>query len=78
VVNRDKDRGHATTIQFTGGRAPTSVSVAEVNGPGPEAMNSFDHADTVGVREHQAQVSGPSYDYVFPAHSITLLRFGVA
>ncbi len=78
VVNRDKDRAHATTIEFTTGTAPTSVRVAEVNGPGPEATNSFEHPDTVGVHEHQATVSGSRYDYVFPAHSVTLLRFTLA
>lgn len=78
VVNRDKDRGHKATIQFAGGSAPSSVHVAEVNGAGPEAMNSFDHADAVGVREHRLNAGGSRYGYVFPAHSITLLRFGVA
>jgi alpha-N-arabinofuranosidase len=78
VINRDKDRGHKATIQFAGGGAPSSVNVAEVNGAGPEAMNSFEHPDAVGVREHRLNVGGSRYDYVFPAHSITLLRFGFA
>jgi alpha-N-arabinofuranosidase len=78
VINRDKDRGHKATIQFAGGSAPSSVNVAEVNGAGPEAMNSFEHPDAVGVREHRLNVGGSRYDYVFPAHSITLLRFGFA
>jgi alpha-N-arabinofuranosidase len=76
VVNRDKDRGHRATIQFAGGSAPSSVHVSEVNGAGPEAMNSFDHPDAVGVREHRLTVGGSRHEYVFPAHSITLLRFG--
>jgi alpha-N-arabinofuranosidase len=78
VVNRDKDRGHKATIQFAGGGAPSSVTVAEVNGAGPEAMNSFDHPDAVGVREHRMNLTGSHPDYLFPAHSITLLRFGFA
>ena len=78
VVNRDKDREQAATIQFTSGQAPTSMRVAEVNGPGPEATNSFEHPDTVGVREHEVKVRGSRFDYSFPAHSITLLRFGFA
>jgi hypothetical protein len=39
-------------------------------------MNSFDHPDAVGVREHRLTVGGSRHEYVFPAHSITLLRFG--
>jgi alpha-N-arabinofuranosidase len=78
VINRDKDRAHTATIQFAGGSAPSSMSVPEVNGPNPEAMNSFDHPDVVGVREHQVKVGGSRCDYLFPAHSITLLRFGFA
>jgi len=54
------------------------MTVAEVNGPNPQAVNSFDHPDVVGVREHQVTVSGSRCAYVFPAHSITLLRFGFA
>jgi alpha-L-arabinofuranosidase len=78
VINRDKDRGHKATIRFAGGSAPSSVNVAEVNGAGPDAMNSFEHPDAVGVRELRLNVGGSRYAYVFPAHSITLLRFGFA
>jgi alpha-N-arabinofuranosidase len=78
VVNRDKDRGHTATIQFAGGSAPASVSVAEVNGPGPDAMNSFDHPDVVGVQEHRMNLGKSGFEHTFPAHSISVLRFGFA
>jgi alpha-L-arabinofuranosidase len=78
VVNRDKERGHKARIQFAGGGAPSSVIVAEVNGAGPEVMHSFDCPDAVGVQEHRINLTGSQPDYLVPAHSITLLRFGFA
>ncbi|MFI5341744.1 MAG: alpha-N-arabinofuranosidase [Candidatus Methylomirabilales bacterium] len=78
VVNRDRDRDHKVTIQFTGGSARSGVDVAEVNGAGPEAMNSFDHPDAVGVREHRMNLGGSGFDYTFPAHSVTVLRLELA
>ncbi len=78
VVNRDRDREHRTTIQLVGGSARSGVGVAEVNGAGPEAMNSFEHPEAVGVREGRVNVGGSTFDYVFPAHSVTLLRLDMA
>jgi alpha-L-arabinofuranosidase len=77
VVNRDKDRAHETTIQFTGGSVVSDVEVAEVNGAGPHATNSFDQTDAVSVREHRMNVGGSRLEYTFPAHSVTLLRFAL-
>jgi alpha-N-arabinofuranosidase len=78
VVNRDRDREHRVTIQFVGGSAHSGVHVAEVNGAGPDAINSFDHPDAVGVREHRMNVGGSGFEYVFSAHSVTVLRFELA
>lgn len=78
VVNRDKDREHKVTIQLVGGRAASGVYAAEVNGVGPEAMNSFDHPDAVGVQEHRLNLGGSTFEYVFPAHSVTVLRLDLA
>jgi alpha-N-arabinofuranosidase len=74
VVNRDRDREHRATIQLVGGIARSGVNVAEVNGAGPEAMNSFEHPGAVAVREWRADLGGSALEYVFPPHSITLLR----
>jgi alpha-L-arabinofuranosidase len=54
------------------------VEVAEVNGAGPEAMNSFEHPDAVAVREQRMNLGGTSFEYVFPAHSVTVLRCELA
>jgi alpha-N-arabinofuranosidase len=78
VVNRDKDRGHKVEVQLVGGSAGSGVDAAEVNGAGPDAMNSFDHPDAVAVREQRMNLGGTSFEYVFPAHSVTVLRCELA
>lgn len=78
VVNRDKDRSHMATIQFTGAGAVSSVDVAEVNGAGPQVTNSFEHPEAVSVRDHRLTLSGSRLDYTFPAHSLTVLRLALA
>ena len=74
VVNRDRDRAHRATIQLVGGSARPGVNVAEVNGAGPDVMNSFEQHEAVGAREMRVNLGGSTFEYVFPAHSVTLLR----
>jgi len=74
VVNRDRDRDHKVTIHLAGKSVRSGVRVAEVNGAGSDAMNSFDYPDTVAVREDRLNVGGSNFEYVFPTHSITVLR----
>ena len=78
VINRDRDREHRATIQLVGRSARAGVNVAEVNGAGPDAMNSFEQPEAVGVREVRVNLGGSTFEYVFPAHSVTLLRLDMA
>jgi alpha-N-arabinofuranosidase len=74
VVNRDKDRGHTAMIDLGAARATGGVEVSEVTGPSVEAKNSFEHPDTVGVRERRVEARGSRLDYDFPARSLSVLR----
>jgi alpha-N-arabinofuranosidase len=74
VVNRDRDRSHAATIDLVGATASGDVLVSEVNGPDVDAMNSFEHPRAVDVREHRLAASGRQLEHGFAAHSITILR----
>jgi alpha-N-arabinofuranosidase len=74
VVNRDKDRGHTATIDLGAAQATGGVEVSEVTGPSVEAKNSFEHPDTVGVRERRVDAKGSRFDYEFPARSLSILR----
>ncbi len=74
VVNRDRERAHATSIQLADGVTVTSGIAYEVNGANPDIVNSFAHPDEVNIKEHHLDLSGDKLDYVFAPHSFTLLR----
>jgi alpha-N-arabinofuranosidase len=74
VVNRDRDRAHRAAIDLGGAAAGGEVLVSEINGPGVDATNTFEHPDRVSVREHRRPVSGSRLEHEFPAHSVSVLR----
>jgi alpha-N-arabinofuranosidase len=78
VVNRDRDRSHRATIDLGGAAASGELQIAEINGPGVDSTNSFEHPDRVGVREHRRPVSGHRFEHEFPAHSASVLRVRLA
>jgi len=77
VVNRDRERAHAATLDLGGATATGGLAVSEVNGPDVGATNSFAEPRLVDVRESRVERGGGRFDYEFPAHSITVLRFAV-
>jgi alpha-L-arabinofuranosidase len=77
VVNRDRDTGHAATIQLAGGTVAGGVLVSEVNGPDVGATNSFEHPRVVDVQERRLEAAGARFEYGFPPHSVTVLRIPV-
>jgi alpha-N-arabinofuranosidase len=77
VVNRDRDRPHAATVDLGAARLEGPVLAAEVNGPSVAAQNSFEQPRTVDVHEHRLAAAGSRFDYEFPAHSVTVLRLAV-
>ena len=74
VVNRDRERAHATTIQLTDSATMTDVVAYEVNGAHPDVVNSFERPHEVDVKEQRLDVRGQQFDYSFPPHSFTVLR----
>ncbi len=77
VVNRDRDRAHAATVDLGGAVATGGLSVTEVNGPDVGATNSFAEPRRVDARERRVERGGGRFDYEFPPHSITVMRFAV-
>jgi alpha-N-arabinofuranosidase len=77
VVNRDPERTHTATIQFTGAAAVAGVHVVEVNGANPQATNSFEQPEAVTAKEGRLNAAGSHLEYAFPRHSVTLLRFAL-
>ena len=78
VVNRARDRDMAADVDLGSASIAGPVRVWEVNGPDVEATNSFEAPANVGVQERRVAASGETLSYLFPAHSITVLRFDVA
>jgi alpha-N-arabinofuranosidase len=74
VVNRDRDRSHAATIDLGAAAAADPVAVSEVNGPDVGATNSFEAPRLVDVRERRLAAGGSRLEYEFPAHSVTVAR----
>lgn len=74
VVNRDLEHAHSSSIRLTEGMIQGDIQIYEVNGATPNIVNSFEHPNAVGVQEHKHNASGHTFEYTFPAHSITLLR----
>jgi alpha-N-arabinofuranosidase len=75
VVNRARDRAISAAIEVAGRRLGPPFDVAEVTGADPDALNSLEHPDAVGVRERRVgHDAGGPLTYEFPPHSVTLLR----
>jgi alpha-N-arabinofuranosidase len=77
VVNRDRERAHTATLQFADAVVAVGVDVHEITGADPTARNSFEEPEAVTVQQRPLEQRGPSFEYTFPAHSITLLRLRV-
>ncbi len=76
VINRDLEKPHETSIQFTDPTILNRVVAYEVNGPEPESQNSFAEPAVVTVQERsfEANLNGQTLTYTFPAHSLTVLQ----
>src|SRR6266850_383679 len=77
LVNRDRDRELAVTLDLDGATIAGAVSAWEVNGADVTATNSFETPRAVDVRERKLEARGARLETVLPAHSITVLRCDV-
>ncbi|GAC1356858.1 MAG: alpha-N-arabinofuranosidase [Ktedonobacteraceae bacterium] len=73
VVNRDQKHEHYASIQLQNAVEVNCVVAYEVNASDLEAGNSFAQPAVVGVEEHYLDPCEQSFNYTFPAHSLTLL-----
>jgi alpha-N-arabinofuranosidase len=77
VVNRSPDTAVSTTISAGGRLASSGAVVHVVDGPSPEASNSFARPHIVDVRTYSAPVEGSEYQHTFPPHSFTCIRLTI-
>ncbi|MGH3188406.1 MAG: alpha-N-arabinofuranosidase [Streptosporangiaceae bacterium] len=78
VVNRDPGRALATRIRLLDAEAAGVMTVHEVNGDDPEAVNSFAHPHAVTARRSKHEVTGGDIDVTFAPHSFTVLEVQLA
>lgn len=74
VVNRQRDQAVTARVDLQGRAFDGPLAVHEVNAADVGATNSFEQPELVGVLTRQVESAGSSFDYSFPAHSLTIIR----
>jgi alpha-L-arabinofuranosidase len=78
VVNRDPDQAIATRVRLHDTRATGVMTVHEVTGHSPGAVNTSACPDAVSVHTSKREVEGGHIDITFSPHSFTLLEVPLA
>jgi alpha-N-arabinofuranosidase len=80
VLNRSETRDLRTRIEAAAGTVQGEAGVWEMNHPDLKATHTFgdDRRVRPAVRKTALNVSGNAFEYVFPKHSLTILRLTVA
>ena len=78
VVNRDPDQAIETRVRLHDAKATGVMTVHEVTGDSPEAVNTFARPDAVRARNSKREVEGEYVDITFSPHSFTLLDVPLA
>ena len=78
VVNRDPDHAIPTRVRFHDAKATGVMTLHEVNGDNPDAINTFARPDAVGVRNAKRELEGEHSISPFAPHSFTLLEVPLA
>ena len=76
VVNRHETMPITTAISVQGWQMPGSGVAFEINGSSPDVVNSLQTPNNVTTSRKALNKAGDKLEYTFPAHSVTLLKFG--
>jgi alpha-N-arabinofuranosidase len=74
VVNRHETQAASTNIRIDGMKLSTSVDNFEIVGP-PDAQNTTADPHKIDIQQKKIIVAGSTFDYSFPPHSVTMLKF---
>jgi alpha-N-arabinofuranosidase len=77
TINRHKDQNIRGDVDLRDLDVNKTGIVRELNAPDVTTANDFDSPNEVAVREHSVTVVGPRFEYVFPAHSATLIELSL-
>lgn len=74
VINRHATDSIELNIENQHGNLGSEGRSFEINGEEPKIANDFNEPDNVKTVREGFDISGNSFVYTFPAHSITMLR----
>lgn len=77
VVNRHQSEPITTSIAIKNARPEGNAQVYEINGASAESENSFSEPNNVRIEQKSYIPAGSSFNYTFPAHSVTLLKVNI-
>lgn len=77
VINRHRTQDIRTTVRIDALHvAPTAV-VRELNAPEATTVNDLDSPNNVAVKQRPLEGAGRGFDYVFPAHSASIIELSL-
>jgi len=79
VLNRSKDWDITARVENQEGEPEGTLSVWEMNHPDLKATHTFGDDDRVRptTRTESVEISQGGFEYIFPAHSLTVIRYPV-
>lgn len=78
AVNLHKSQPIATSISIGNAHVDGQAQVFEINGASVDAENSFAQPNNVRIEKKDAVAAGSTFNYTFPAHSITMLKLNIS
>jgi alpha-L-arabinofuranosidase len=76
VVNRHESSPIKADISLLNWAASSTASAFEINGASPTTENSFAKPDAVHTERKTIAKASSRLEYEFPAHSVTVIKFG--
>ena len=74
VINRHKENDIEAEINLKNFTPKQKCRVRYLNAPEVTAANDFDEPDNVVLRESEFTNTGEQFNYIFPAHSVTIIE----
>jgi len=77
AVNYHKEEDIECSISLEGFSLKEEAKIYELNGPDVMAVNDFDNPERISIKDKTIKNISPGFDYVFPAHSATIIELKI-
>lgn len=74
VINRDREKNVAATVEIPGYRHDGSAIVRTLNGSSYLSYNTPEEPDKVFIEQKRISVDPSAFNHTFPAHSVTAIK----